>query len=166
MALRDESRRLIAGLEARYRDDSGVATLKVRHNNVLGYFIETTPTHADKIDIGPDKPFIHRQPLASAVRFTTVELGELEADIGRAADRALALLKALGFHTVEFEAKSSKTARYETVFDVVQGKKPKLPWVVKVANAAKTSLLEDDPIGKAKSSSKKKKKAPARRSRK
>ena len=74
-------------------------------------------------------------------------LGHIEAD------RALGLLKALGYHTVEFEAKSSKTARYEQIFDVVQGKKPKLPWVVKVSNASKTSLLEADPVGKAKSSS-------------
>ena len=77
-------------------------------------------------------------------------LGHIEAD------RALALLKALGYHTVEFEAKSSKTARYETIFQVVQGKKPKLPWVVKVANASKTSLLQTDPISKAKATSSRK----------
>ena len=87
VALRDESRRLIAGLEARYREDSGVATLKVRHNNVLGYYVEVTPTNADKIG----EPFIHRQTLASAVRYSTVELGELETKISQAADRALAL---------------------------------------------------------------------------
>ena len=87
VALRDESRRLIAGLETRYREATGVAVLKVRHNNVLGYYVEVTPTHADKIA----EPFIHRQTLASAVRFTTVELGELETRISQAADRALAL---------------------------------------------------------------------------
>ncbi|MFP6740914.1 MAG: DNA mismatch repair protein MutS [Alphaproteobacteria bacterium] len=87
VALRDESRRLIAGLETRYREISGVATLKVRHNNVLGYYVEVTPTHADKIT----EPFIHRQTLASAVRFSTVELGELESKISQAADRARAL---------------------------------------------------------------------------
>ena len=91
-----------------------------------------------------------RKSAAPELAYEMFRLGHIEAD------RALALLKALGYHTVEFEAKSSKTARYETIFNVVQGKKPKLPWVVKVANAAKTSLLEDDPIGKAKSSSKKK----------
>ncbi len=87
VALRDESRRLIAGLEARYRRISSVATLKVRHNNVLGYYVEVTPTHADKIT----EPFIHRQTLASAVRFSTVELSELESKISQAADRARAL---------------------------------------------------------------------------
>ena len=87
VTLRDESRRLIAGLEARYREETGVTGLKVRHNNVLGYYVEVTPTHADKIA----EPFIHRQTLASAVRFSTVELGELETRISQAADRALAL---------------------------------------------------------------------------
>jgi DNA mismatch repair protein MutS len=93
--LRDESRQLIAALQLTYVEQTGIPSLKIRHNNVLGYFIETTPTHADKVNIGPDSPFIHRQTLASAVRFTTVELGELESNIGRAADRALALELAL-----------------------------------------------------------------------
>ena len=48
-ALRDESRRLIAELEARYRSESGVDNLKIKHNNVLGYFIEVTSRHADKM---------------------------------------------------------------------------------------------------------------------
>lgn len=77
-------------------------------------------------------------------------LGHIEAD------RALSLLKALGYHTIEFEEKSSKPERYEKIFDLVQGKDPKLPWIVKVTNASKTSLLEDDPLGKSKSSSSKK----------
>ncbi len=45
-ALRDESRRVIAALQARYADDSGVRALKIRHNNVLGYFVEVTPSTA------------------------------------------------------------------------------------------------------------------------
>jgi DNA mismatch repair protein MutS len=90
-ALRDDSRRLIAGLEASYRQQTGVNGLRIRHNNVLGWYIEVTPTHADKI--GP--PFIHRQTLAGAVRFNTAELGELEQKIARAADQALALELAL-----------------------------------------------------------------------
>ena len=74
-------------------------------------------------------------------------LGHIEAD------RALGLLKALGYHTVEFAQKSNKVASYESIFDVVQGKKPKLPWVVKVSNASKTSLLELDNVNKGKTSS-------------
>jgi len=91
VVLRDESRKLIAGLQSDYINKTGVATLKIRHNNVLGYFIEVTPTHADKIPSGPESEFIHRQTLASAVRFTTAELGELESRISRAADQTLAL---------------------------------------------------------------------------
>jgi len=90
-ALRDDGRRLVAGLEARYRQDTGVGGLKIRHNNVLGWYVEVTPTHADRIAA----PFIHRQTLGGAVRFTTVELGELEQKIARAADQALALELAL-----------------------------------------------------------------------
>ncbi len=85
--LRDESRRHIANLQAKYADMSKVPALKVKHNNVLGYFIEVTPRFAD--NMGDD--FIHRQTMANAVRYTTVELGELEGKISRAADRAVAL---------------------------------------------------------------------------
>ncbi|MEO8560019.1 MAG: DNA mismatch repair protein MutS, partial [Rhodospirillales bacterium] len=88
-SLRDESRKLIAALEQRYRGNTGVNSLKIRHNNVLGYFIELTPTNADKFE--PNAAgFIHRQTLASAVRYSSVELGELESKIGRAGDLALA----------------------------------------------------------------------------
>jgi len=84
--LRDDSRRLIAELEARCRKDTGIGALKIRHNNVLGYFIEVTPIHADKLA----EPFIHRQTLAGAVRFSTVELADLAQAIAEAADKALA----------------------------------------------------------------------------
>jgi len=89
--LRDESRRLIAGLQSRYAADVGVTTLKIKHNNVLGYFIEVPAKQADKIPLGADGPFIHRQTMANAVRYSTVELGDLEGRIARAADQALAL---------------------------------------------------------------------------
>lgn len=62
-----------------------------------------------------------------------------------AADRAVALLKALGYHTIEFEAVSSKVESYEKIFKLIEGKKVKLPYVIKVANASKTSLLRSDP---------------------
>lgn len=89
--LRDESRRLIAGLEADYRASTGVPGLKIKHNNVLGYFIEVTATHADKIHTRPEQDFIHRQTMANAARFTTVALGELEHKLSGAADKALAV---------------------------------------------------------------------------
>lgn len=87
--LRDESRRLVAALQIRYRDETGITGLKVKHNNVLGYFVEVSNNHGDKL-LGHDT-FIHRQTMASAVRFSTVELADLEEKIARAGDRALAL---------------------------------------------------------------------------
>ena len=92
-ALRDESRRLIADLQARYVELTGVPSLKVRHNNVLGYYVEVTATHGDKLmrRAAGDGPFIHRQTMANAMRFTTVELSALQDKINRAADQALAI---------------------------------------------------------------------------
>jgi DNA mismatch repair protein MutS len=90
-ALRDDSRRVILALESRLASESGVA-LKVRHNAVLGYFVETTAKAAEPLMIAPlNATFIHRQTLANQVRFTTVELAELDAKIAQAAERALAI---------------------------------------------------------------------------
>lgn len=85
--LRDESKRLIAGLETRYQQETGINTLKIRYNNVLGYYAEITPLNQKKIT----EVFIHRQSLANSLRYTTAELGELERKINEAADRALKL---------------------------------------------------------------------------
>jgi DNA mismatch repair protein MutS len=91
-ALRDESRRVIAALQVRYAETTGIRTLKIRHNNVLGYFVDVTAQHGEKLISTPlNTTFIHRQTLAGQVRFTTIELGELEAKIANAAERALAL---------------------------------------------------------------------------
>jgi DNA mismatch repair protein MutS len=91
-ALRDESRKVIAQLQVGYADETGVRALKIRHNNVLGYFVEVTAQHGDKLMGAPlNARFIHRQTLAGQVRFTTTELGALEAKIANAADRALGL---------------------------------------------------------------------------
>ncbi len=91
-ALRDASRRVVAALQARYADETGIKALKIRHNNVLGYFVEVTAQHGDKLMAAPlNSTFIHRQTLAGQVRFTTTELGELEAKIASSAERALGL---------------------------------------------------------------------------
>ncbi|MEM6440272.1 MAG: DNA mismatch repair protein MutS [Pseudomonadota bacterium] len=88
--LRDEGRGVIAGLQAGYAEEAGVPALKIKHNNVLGYFIETTAVHAEKMLAPPlSERFIHRQTLANAVRFTTVELSDLETRILNAGARAL-----------------------------------------------------------------------------
>jgi DNA mismatch repair protein MutS len=90
LALRDESRRIIVALEQRYRAESGVAQLKIKQNGVLGYFIETSPQHSEKLAENKSV-FRHRQTIGSAVRFSTDELADLATKIAQAADRALAL---------------------------------------------------------------------------
>ena len=90
-ALRDDAKGLIAGLQSKYAQETGISTLKIKHNNVLGYFIDVSAVNAEKMPAGPDSAYIHRQTLANAMRFTTVELNDLEGEIRSAADRALGL---------------------------------------------------------------------------
>ncbi|WP_246252410.1 DNA mismatch repair protein MutS [Ancylobacter pratisalsi] len=91
-AMRDESRRVVAALERRYAEETGVKSLKIRHNAVLGYFVEVSQQNADKLREPPfDAIFVHRQTMAGAMRFTSTELAELEAKIASAGERALAL---------------------------------------------------------------------------
>src|SRR5690606_3749022 len=90
-ALRDQSRRVIAEMERELIEETGIRSLKIRHNNVLGYYIEVTANNAEALT-GTDAAkarFIHRQTMANAMRFTTTELAGLETKIANAADRAL-----------------------------------------------------------------------------
>lgn len=90
--LRDDSRSVIAALQTRYAEETGIKTLKVRHNNILGYFIETTVANAGPLLKAPlNETFRHRQTISNAVRLTTVELASAEQRITGAADRALAI---------------------------------------------------------------------------
>ena len=92
--LRDEGRGVIAGMQADFIADTGIQSLKIKHNNVLGYFIETTSTHAERMLSPPlSERFIHRQTTAGQVRFTTVELSELETRILNAGNHALEIEK-------------------------------------------------------------------------
>lgn len=84
------ARRAIAALEAKYRDETGVAALKIRHNGVLGYFIEVPARSADRL-MAPDSGFTHRQTMAGAVRFNAVALHEEATRIGEAGGHALAM---------------------------------------------------------------------------
>ncbi|MEM1073670.1 MAG: DNA mismatch repair protein MutS [Pseudomonadota bacterium] len=94
--LRDRGRAVIAEMQRDFVSKTGVSSLKIKHNNVLGYFIETTATHADKMMSPPlSETFIHRQTTANQVRFTTVELSDLETRIINAGARALDIEKRL-----------------------------------------------------------------------
>ncbi|WP_434616376.1 DNA mismatch repair protein MutS [Tabrizicola sp. M-4] len=92
--LRDEGRGVIAGMQADFIAETGIQSLKIKHNNVLGYFIETTSTHAERMLSPPlSEKFIHRQTTAGQVRFTTVELSEMETRILNAGNHALEIEK-------------------------------------------------------------------------
>jgi DNA mismatch repair protein MutS len=182
-ALRDQSRKLIVGLQGRYAAATGVASLKIKHNNVLGYFIEVTSAHAEKLrdpartdeavsDNGDMPGFIHRQTMANAMRFTTVELSELEDRISGAGERALALelalfdeLVAAVLDTAETVAAAARalaeidvamafaelaaTQRYccpeiaeDTSFDIRRGRHPVVE--AALAGAAETPFIAND----------------------
>ena len=126
--MRDESRRLIAGLQGNYQTDTGISSLKVKHNNVLGYFIEVPAKQADKLMAAiqdGEGPYIHRQTMANAVRFSTVELSELEGKIARAADGAVALeleiFETLAARVVENADVIALAARALAELDVAAG---------------------------------------------
>ena len=90
--LRDESRRVIAGLQNSYREDTGIKALKVKHNAVLGYHIDVPAAHGDRLMTAPyAETFFHRQTLANSVRFSTTELAELAGQISRAGEEATGL---------------------------------------------------------------------------
>jgi DNA mismatch repair protein MutS len=125
-ALRDESHRVIAALQVRYAETTGIRTLKIRHNNVLGYFVDVSAQHGDRLMSAPlNATFIHRQTTAGQVRFTTTELGELEAKIANAADRALALeleiFDALAARVAAASASIKDAASALALIDVVTG---------------------------------------------
>ena len=121
--LRDEGRGVIAGMQADYARAAGIQSMKIKHNNVLGYFIETTATHADKMLSPPlSERFIHRQTTANAVRFTTVELSEMETRILNAGNRALEiemrLYSGLKQEILDAAAQLGDTARALAEIDV------------------------------------------------
>jgi DNA mismatch repair protein MutS len=89
-ALASETRAVVAALQARLIEETDVRSLKIRHNGVLGYFVEVPAAHGTKLLEEPHRQsFIHRQTLANAMRFTTTELAELEGRIARAHEAAL-----------------------------------------------------------------------------
>ncbi|EHS51445.1 DNA mismatch repair protein mutS [Rhizobium sp. PDO1-076] len=126
-ALRDQSRRVIAGLQLQYAEETGIKSLKIKHNNVLGYFIEVTAGNAGPMtdnDEGKAR-FIHRQTMANAMRFTTTELADLESRIANAAGQALAIeLEAFGRMVADVVAAAEPikaAARALAVIDVAAG---------------------------------------------
>lgn len=87
--LKDDSHKLILELQNKYAASTGIAQLKIKYNNVIGYFVEVPSKFASAMLENID--FIHRQSVLNAARFTTIELSELENKIRGAADKALAI---------------------------------------------------------------------------
>lgn len=101
-ALARDSQKILANLQKTYAEKTQIQSLKVKHNNVLGYFIETPATHSEKmLSSAFSDLFIHRQTTANAVRFTSLELSELETKIHNAAAQALKIEKEIFAHLVE-----------------------------------------------------------------
>ena len=93
-ALRDEGRSVIARMQTEYASQTGIQSLKIKHNNVLGYFIEVTATHAERMLSEPlSDRFRHRQTTANQLRFTTPDLTEMETRILNAGGQALEIEK-------------------------------------------------------------------------
>lgn len=97
-SFRDDSRKIIAGLQAQYQKIVNTDTLKIKYNNVLGYFIEVPARRATSLmatsgsaNENHDSIFIHRQTLANAARFTTIELSNIEREILSCAEKIVAI---------------------------------------------------------------------------
>ena len=129
--LRDDSRRVMAELETRYIAQSGIKTLKVRHNNILGYFIEVSQGNAKPLTEAPlADTFRHRQTMANAMRFTTQELQDIEGRIASAADRALAIEQEI------FNELSQAVAREERVLSDIAAALAELDHTAALAHLA------------------------------
>ncbi len=118
------SRRAIAALEAKYRDETGVSALKIRHNGVLGYFIEVPARHADRL-MAPESGFTHRQTMAGAVRFNALALHEEASRIAESGGHSLAAEEAhfeeLVAHAVAGKEAIATTAAALARIDVAAG---------------------------------------------
>jgi DNA mismatch repair protein MutS len=125
-ALRDDSRKVIAALQASYAEETGIAGLKLKHNGVLGYHIDATTKQAEALMSPPlNARFIHRQTNAGSIRFTTTELAELDAKIARAGEaamaRELALFKEFSARAAASQADIRAAADALAALDVAAG---------------------------------------------
>jgi DNA mismatch repair protein MutS len=142
--LRDDSRQIIAALQARYADETGISALKIKFNNVLGYFVDVPARHGDPLMKPPlSETFIHRQTLASNVRFSSKELSELAGRISRAEDEARAremfVFDAFCQRIDQLNAQLSRTAAAIAELDVAAAA---AEWAFEV-DAVRPALTDD-----------------------
>jgi len=94
--LRDQGQKVLAKLQQELALKTGISNLKIKHNNVLGYFIEVSARHSESMLSPPlNAMFFHRQTTANSIRFTTLGLGETESEIITAKNCALELEKTI-----------------------------------------------------------------------
>lgn len=86
-AIQRDGRSFIAGVEARERERTGIATLKVGYNKVFGYYLEVPRSRGNEVP----EDYIRKQTLVAAERYITPEIKEIEAKILTAQERRLAL---------------------------------------------------------------------------
>ena len=140
---RDESRKVVAKLQEKYSVQTNNKSLKIKHNNVLGYYVEVSVKQASESLIGNSKTFIHRQTMTNAIRYSTIELANLEIQITQAGAKAISLelelfdlLRAKILHDSEDIA---AIAQALASFDVTAG----LATLAREKNYTKPSISED-----------------------
>jgi len=122
--LRSGSKQLMAKLQGKYIAATGVANLKIKHNNLIGYHIEVNPQTGEKL-LQMKETFIHRQTMVNAVRFTTDELIQLEQKMGSTEEHALALelkfFEDLTTQTIQQYSELNMAAQAIAELDVMAG---------------------------------------------
>ncbi len=144
--LRDDSRKIIADMQADYSAKTGISSLKIKYNNVLGYFVDVSARHSDVMMAPPlNETFIHRQTLANNIRFSTSELAELAGRISRAEEEAKARELALfaGF-TERVEAQSVKLGEFANALAALDVAAATAVWAQEV-DAVRPELV-DTPV--------------------
>ena len=124
--LRDESRRVIINLQHKYAEKTHIKSLKIKHNAILGYYIEVPLSHGDKLmSLAFREEFIHRQTLIGSVRFSTQELSHLAGEISRSAERALGFeleaFKILSHQIIVAHKEIAEAAESLAILDVSVG---------------------------------------------
>ncbi len=90
----------IAGMQSEYAASTGIHNLKIKYNNILGYFIEVPSARADAL-MRPESGFIHRQTMSGNMRFTTARLIDLDNDVRSAAEKSAAIEADIISHLIE-----------------------------------------------------------------
>ncbi len=107
------SKQLLAELEEKEKEATGIRNLRIKYNKVFGYYLEVTNSFKDKVP----EYFIRKQTLTNAERYTTPELNELSDLILNAEDRLFALEYELYVELREHLAESVK--RVQHMADVI-----------------------------------------------